>query len=68
VDGTGPRSGDDASGLSCDLVVHGAGLGMPGSTALGDEIPAPESLGVTGSGATGLLVPGFPNSLPLPID
>jgi hypothetical protein len=42
VDGAGPRAGDDAGGLLHDLVVHGAGLGVPGCTTLCDAIPAPD--------------------------
>jgi hypothetical protein len=41
VDGAGPQPCDDASGLLWNLVMHGASLGMPKSTALGDAILAP---------------------------
>jgi hypothetical protein len=68
VDGAGPRSCDDAGGLSRNLVVRGVGLGMPGSAAPGDAIPAPESSGAVGPGATGLLLPGSPDSPLPPID
>jgi hypothetical protein len=45
VDGADPQPGVDVGALSHDLVMHGAGLGMPGSTAPGDAIPAPWALG-----------------------
>jgi hypothetical protein len=41
VDGPGPQPDDDVGGPLHDLGVCGTGLGIPGSTAPGDAIPAP---------------------------
>jgi hypothetical protein len=60
VDGAGPQPCDDASGLLWNLVMHGASLGMPESTALGDAILAPGSSDVTSPGVAGLLLQGSP--------
>jgi hypothetical protein len=57
--GTGPRPGDDAGGPPSDLVVHGTGLGMPGSAAPGDAIGAPKSLGAMGPGGNRTTPTGF---------
>jgi hypothetical protein len=68
VDGVGPRPGDDAGGPLCDLVVCGAGLGTPESTAPGNAILAPESSGAAYPGAPRLLLPRSPGSRSPPID
>jgi hypothetical protein len=54
VDGVGLRLRDDAECSLHDLVTYGANLGMPGSTASGDAIPAPRSSGAMGLGAVRL--------------
>jgi hypothetical protein len=51
-----------------DLVMRGDGLGMPGRTAPGDAMPAPESSSVVGSGIARLLLPGSLGSPPPPIN
>jgi hypothetical protein len=49
--------------MPCDLVVHGASLGMPGITAPGDANPSPEYPATMGLRIAGLLLPGSLNSL-----
>jgi hypothetical protein len=68
VDRAYPCPSNDTGGLFHDLVMHGTSLGMPGSTAPGDAIPAPESSGAVGPGVAGLLLPGSLGFLPPPID
>jgi hypothetical protein len=60
--GADPWPGDDAGSLLHDLVVHGADLGTPGLTNLGDAIPALGSSGIRASGITRLLLSGPPDS------
>jgi hypothetical protein len=68
VDGADPRSGDSAGALPHDLVVRGAGLGMPKSAAPGDTIsaPSPWVSWARGQPACSCRVP--PSSLLPPID
>jgi hypothetical protein len=49
VDGVDPRPDDNAGGLRRNIVVHGAGPGMPGCIALDNMVPAPGSSGAVGS-------------------
>jgi hypothetical protein len=47
VDGAIPQPGNDARGSLWDSVMHGASIGAPRSTALGDVTTTPESSGIT---------------------
>jgi hypothetical protein len=56
-----PQQGDNARSSLCDLVVHGASLGMPERTNLGDAIPAPGPSGAGDPRLTGLILSGPPS-------
>jgi hypothetical protein len=60
---SGPHLGDDTGALLQDLVMCGAGIGVPGSAA-----PAPGSSSAAGPGVSGLLLSGSPSFPPPPID
>jgi hypothetical protein len=60
---SGPHLGDDTGALLQDLVMCGAGIGVPGSAA-----PAPGSSSAAGPGVSGLLLLGSPSFPPPPID
>jgi hypothetical protein len=68
LDGVGPQPSDDTWGSLWDLVMCGVSFGIPGHAAPGDAAPAPGSLDVVCLGISGLLLPGSPGFLPLPID
>jgi hypothetical protein len=64
--GTGPRLGDDVGSLLRHLVIHGAGVSVPGSVALGDVAPAPVSSSVADPVVSGQYMLGSPVFLPPP--
>jgi hypothetical protein len=64
VDGVGPQPSDDTRGSLRDMVMHGAGFGVPMSAALGDAALAPGPLGTMGPGVSGLLLPNSPGLPP----
>jgi hypothetical protein len=68
VDGSSPRPGDDIEGSICDLVMRGAGIGVPGSATPGDVTPVLGSSGAAGPGISGLLLSVCSNFPPLPIN
>jgi hypothetical protein len=63
-----PWLGESIESSLRDLVVHGAGAGVPGCAALGDMAPAPGSSSDVGLGISGLYLSGSPGSPPLPIN
>jgi hypothetical protein len=68
LDGASPRPSEDTRGSLQDLVMHGAGLRMPGSVGLGETIPAPGSSGTADLGVARLPLVGSPGFLLPPID
>jgi hypothetical protein len=68
VVGAGPQLGEDVGSLLQDLVIRGTAVGAPESDAPGDAVPAPESSGGVGLGASGLYLSSSPGFLPPPIN
>jgi hypothetical protein len=59
-----PWLGDSTESLLHDLVVRGAGAGIPGSAAPSDAVPAPRSSSAVSLVVSGMYLPGSPSYLP----
>jgi hypothetical protein len=67
VDGADPQPSDDTRGLLQHLVMHGANIGVRGSTTPGDAALAPSSSGTAGPRLSELLLLGSVGFLRSPI-
>jgi hypothetical protein len=65
---TGPQLSDSTRSLLQDLVVCSADVNIPKSAYPSDAAPVPGSSSTMSPGRSGLYLPGFPGSLPPPIN